>query len=59
MSNVNVNQISLPQNARLRLPNYTTSQRNALAAVAGDVIYNTSDNNINYYNGTEWKAARI
>lgn len=59
MSTVNANQISLPQNARLRLPNYTTSQRNALTPTAGDVIYNTSDNNINYYTGTQWKAARL
>jgi len=59
MSTVNANQISLPQNARLRLPNYTTAQRNALTPIAGDVIYNTSDSNINYYTGTQWKAARL
>lgn len=59
MSTVNVNHISLPNNTRLRLPNYSTAQRDALIAQAGDIIYNTTDNNINYYTGVEWKAARI
>ena len=38
-----------------RLPSYTNSQRDALSAVNGDMIYNTQDNKIQaYINGT-WR----
>ena len=38
----------------LNLKSYTTSARNALTSSAGDVIYNTDDNKVQFYNGTSW-----
>ena len=38
----------------LNLKSYTTSARNALTSSAGDVIYNTNDNKVQFYNGTSW-----
>ena len=38
----------------LRLKNYTTSQRNALTSAAGDLIYNTTDSKVQFYNGSSW-----
>ena len=35
---------------------YTTSARNALSASAGDVIYNSDDQELQVYNGTEWRS---
>ncbi len=40
----------------LNLKSYTTTQRNALTSVAGDMIYNTTDAAPQYYNGSEWKT---
>jgi hypothetical protein len=42
----------------LQLKSYTTSQRNALTSSAGDAIYNSTDNEIQYYDGTSWIEAR-
>jgi hypothetical protein len=39
----------------LNLKSYTTTQRDALTSVAGDVIYNSTDSKPQFYNGTEWK----
>ena len=36
---------------------YTTAARNALSASAGDVIYNSDDQELQVYTGTEWKSA--
>lgn len=38
------------------LPRLTTAQRDALAAMAGMVVYNTNTNTVQYYNGTSWVA---
>tara|TARA_R100000231_G_scaffold28691_2_gene25493 strand:- start:4605 stop:5369 length:765 start_codon:yes stop_codon:yes gene_type:complete len=38
----------------LKLKGYTTTDRDALTSVAGDVIYNTTENKMQYYTGTEW-----
>lgn len=35
---------------------YTTSARNALSASAGDVIYNSDDQELQVYTGTEWRS---
>lgn len=35
-------------------PRYTTAQRNALSPVEGQVIYNTSTNKLNVYDGSSW-----
>ena len=38
----------------LNLKSYTTTERNALTSVAGDMIYNETDNKVQFYNGTSW-----
>jgi len=38
----------------LNLKSYNTTERNALTSSAGDVIYNTTDNKVQFYNGTSW-----
>jgi hypothetical protein len=38
----------------LRLPVLTTTQRDALAALEGMVIFNTTTNYVEYYDGTSW-----
>ena len=40
----------------LKLKGYTASQRDALTASAGDIVYNTDDGTIDFYNGTSWNA---
>lgn len=37
-------------------PILTTTARDALTAVEGMVIYNTSTNKLNFYNGTAWEV---
>ena len=38
----------------LNLKSYTTTERNALTSAAGDIIYNETDNKVQFYNGTSW-----
>jgi len=38
----------------LGLKSYTTTQRNALTSVAGDMIYNTTESKPQFYNGSAW-----
>ncbi len=38
----------------LNLKSYTTTQRDALTSVAGDMIYNTTDSKVQFYNGSSW-----
>lgn len=40
--------------APLNLKSYTTTQRNALTSAAGDMIYNTTDSKVQFYNGSAW-----
>src|SRR5210317_1890395 len=40
----------------LNLKSYDTTQRDALTSVAGDMIYNTTTNIPEVYNGTAWVA---
>jgi len=60
MVNVKVNTIStndgdnVAMQVPLNLKNYTTTERNALTSSAGDVIYNTTDSKVQFYNGTSW-----
>ena len=60
MANVKVNTIStssgnnVAMQVPLNLKSYTTSERNALTSSAGDVIYNTTDSKVQFYNGTSW-----
>lgn len=34
----------------------TTAERNALAAAEGDIIYNTSDNQYQFFDGVNWSS---
>jgi len=47
-------QINISKN--LILPKYTTTERNNLNAIEGEIIYNTSTNKINFYNGSSWEV---
>ena len=38
----------------INLKSYTTTDRDALTSAAGDVIYNTTDSKVQFYNGTSW-----
>tara|TARA_B100001113_G_scaffold293266_1_gene250068 strand:- start:1116 stop:2234 length:1119 start_codon:yes stop_codon:yes gene_type:complete len=38
----------------LKLKSYSTTDRNALTSVAGDMIYNSDDNKVQVYNGSSW-----
>ena len=38
-------------------PMLTTAERDALPAVAGRIIYNTSTNKLENFNGTTWQEA--
>jgi len=38
----------------LNLKSYTTTARNALTSAAGDIIYNETDNKVQFYNGSAW-----
>lgn len=38
----------------LRFASFTTTERNALGAVAGDVIFNTTDTKLQVYTGATW-----
>ena len=59
MANVKVNTISkvsgnnVAMQVPLNLKSYTTTQRNALTSAAGDIIYNTTDNKVQFYS-TQW-----
>ena len=44
MSQLNVGRLNITSN--LRLPSYTTAQRDALSAVIGDIIYNSEDEQV-------------
>ena len=60
MANVKVNTISkvsgnnVAMQNSLNLKSYTTTQRDALTSAAGDVIYNSTDNKVQFYNGSSW-----
>ena len=60
MVNVKVNTIrtndgnNVAMQVPLNLKSYTTTERNALTSSAGDVIYNTTDSKVQFYNGTSW-----
>ena len=38
----------------LNFKSYTTTERNSLTSAAGDVIYNTTDSKLQFYNGSSW-----
>lgn len=60
MATLKVNTISkssgdnVAMQCSLNLKSYTTTQRNALTSAAGDLIYNSSTNKVQFYNGSAW-----
>ena len=43
-------------NSSMKLKNYSTSQRDALTASAGDMIFNSDEGTVDFYNGSVWTA---
>ena len=60
MATLKVNTISkssgdnVAMQCSLNLKSYTTTQRNALTSVAGDMIYNETTSKVQFYNGSAW-----
>lgn len=54
MSTINVEDSFV--NKILNLPRYTTTQRNNLTPVVGSLIYNTTENYAEAWNGTSWRG---
>lgn len=52
----NVDTVSFSSVGRLQLPSYTTAARDLLTAVAGDLIYNSTTDKLNFYTGSAWEA---
>ena len=62
MSQLEVNSIdkysgnNLSVGSQLNLKSYTTTNRDALTSVAGDMIYNETTNKVEYYTGSAWAS---
>jgi hypothetical protein len=57
--NDSTNTIQLGDQHRFGTGTFTTAQRNALTSVAtGTFIYNTTENKLNFYNGTVWVSIK-
>ena len=60
MATLKVNTIStstgnnVAMQCSLNLKSYTTTERNALTSAAGDMIYNSTDSKVQFYNGSAW-----
>ena len=60
MTEVKVNTIILSSgnnisiDVPLNLKSYSTSARNSLTSAAGDIIYNSDDNKVQFNNGSGW-----
>jgi len=60
MATLKVNTISkssgnnVAMQCSLNLKSYTTTERNSLTSAAGDIIYNTTDSKVQFYNGSAW-----
>ena len=60
MATLKVNTISkssgnnVAMQCSLNLKSYSTTDRNSLTSVAGDMIYNTTDSKVQFYNGSAW-----
>jgi hypothetical protein len=50
------NRVSVQGAVPFRLPNVTTTQRNAIAGATGDMVFNTTTSAVEVYNGTAWVA---
>ena len=60
MATLKVNTISkssgnnISMQCSLNLKSYTTTDRDSITSVAGDMIYNSSTSKVQFYNGTTW-----
>jgi len=60
MATLKVNTIStstgnnVAMQCSINLKSYTTTERDALTSAAGDMIYNTTDSKVQFYNGSAW-----
>jgi hypothetical protein len=60
MATLKVNTIStstgnnIAMQCPLNLKSYDTTARDALTSAAGDMIYNETDNKVQFYNGLAW-----
>jgi len=54
MASLKVSGNNIAMQNSLNVKSYTTTQRNALTSAAGDVIYNSTDNKVQFYNGSSW-----
>ena len=60
MATLKVNTISkssgnnVAMQCSINLKSYTTTERNSLTSAAGDMIYNTTDSKVQFYNGSAW-----
>ena len=60
MATLKVNTIStstgnnIAMQCPINVKSYTTSDRDLLTSSAGDVIYNSTTNKVQFYNGTSW-----
>ena len=52
ITKVSGNNVALSNSINLK--SYTTTQRNALTSTAGDIIYNSTDNKAQFYDGSSW-----
>ena len=50
------NMVSSGTDARINIPTFTTTQRDAGSFDAGSVIYNTTSTKLEFYNGSSWIA---
>ena len=49
--------ISGSRDDTVTLPNYTTSERDALSSAAGDIVFNESTAKTQFYTGNAWSDA--
>ena len=60
MATLKVNTIStstgnnIAMQCPINVKSYTTTERNALTSAAGDMIYNSTDSKVQFYNGSAW-----
>ena len=52
ISNASGNNVAMQ--VPLNLKSYDTTARDALSSAAGDIIYNTTDSKVQFYNGSAW-----
>ena len=48
------NMVSSGTDARINVPTFSTTERDAGSFDAGSIIYNTTSTKLEFYNGTSW-----